>query len=67
MEIEGGDRARQVIAVADLVLQWKIDRGRARRHEIIIINALRSNKSDLPHTWDDPSAVAVSATDRRRR
>ena len=74
VEIEGVARARQAIAVADLVLQVE-DRSRPRQaqptHNGKVLYV--SNKSDLPRVWDDPVAVAVSATtgagvdDLRRR
>jgi tRNA modification GTPase len=74
VEIEGVARARQAVAVADVVLQVE-DRSRARgMHQVKHSKVLYvSNKSDLPPAWDDPAAVAVSATtgaglvDLRRR
>jgi len=74
VEIEGVARARQAIAVADLVLQVE-DRSRPRLapriHDSKVLYV--SNKADLPRAWDDPAAVPVSATtgagvdDLRRR
>src|SRR5205085_10585884 len=63
VEIEGVERARQSIVVADLVLLVE-DRSRARsrvdkvsgRSKVLYI----ANKIDLPAAWTDDDAVPVS-------
>ena len=63
VEREGVSRARQAVAVADLVLRVE-DRSRLRtrqdvgQYKVLCV----ANKSDLTPAWDDESAVAVSAT-----
>jgi tRNA modification GTPase len=75
VEIEGVARARQAMAVADLVLQVedgsrpREEHGGAHNYKVLYV----SNKSDLPRVWEDAAAVPVSATtgaglgDLRRR
>jgi tRNA modification GTPase len=64
VEIEGVARARQALAVADLVLSVE-DRSRPRtasRQDILNCKVLCvANKMDLAPMWNDDRAVAVSA------
>jgi tRNA modification GTPase len=62
VEREGVSRARQALAVADLVLRVE-DRSRQRaRHQIDNDKVLCvANKMDLAPAWNDDRAVAVSA------
>jgi tRNA modification GTPase len=62
VEAEGVSRARQALAVADLVLRVE-DRSRPRtrlgalNYRVLYV----ANKSDLAPAWDDEQAVSVSA------
>ena len=63
IESEGVARARQALAVADLVLRVE-DRSTARRggEDVLFGKVLYvANKADLAPAWDDEGAVAVSA------
>ncbi len=62
VEREGVSRARQAVAVADLVLRVE-DRSRPRQRQDVLSNKelCVANKSDLPAAWSDEQAVAVSA------
>ena len=64
VELEGMSRARQALAVADLVLRVE-DRSRPRtpqdlRHCKVLCMA---NKTDLPAAWHDDDTVGVSTVD----
>jgi tRNA modification GTPase len=63
IELEGVARARQTIAVADLVLRVD-DRSRPRTRQDVLHGKVLyvANKTDLAPAWTDDDAVCVSAT-----
>ena len=63
VEMEGVSRARQALAVADLVLRVE-DRSRARTasHMLNFKELYVANKADLTPLWNDDRAVLVSAS-----
>jgi tRNA modification GTPase len=61
VEVLGIERSRQSAEVADLVLTV-VDRSESRGLNIEYKGLVVANKADLDPAWNDPSAIAVSAT-----